>query len=392
MTNIKNTFDKAQVGIKNVLRYLQKKSAIINLNLVATNLCNQHCPMCNTTLMRDQKNVFSVEIFKDYMDKLKSYPFASCTISGGEPTLIKELPEILEIAPNYFPFGILLISNLYGNTKHVMRCMESALKNNVNLSISFDGFDDVADKLRGASNVTQTMLKHMHMIKDLHAQLNSKSTITLHTVMADLNIAQVPKMFELSKEFGWKHSIAPVNTFYYQDGDSFVSKLSYTQQLMDVCELALKEDHVDMMESYVKGIALYTLGKSPKLCPYLTDHFRSYKIFLEPDGSISLCDRMAIGNLNEMTLDDMVKTEEYDKSLHGFEDCEGCWMGCFVEPHLRMSRKTGKQIVSDYAYNISHVAPIQMPPILTKEDMLPTMDGFSNNPQKEPVYQIIDKE
>ncbi|MDH5681936.1 MAG: radical SAM protein, partial [Spirochaetota bacterium] len=189
---------KTSVAVRNVARAIIGKSALINLNLIATNLCNQNCPMCNTTLMRDQKNVYTLELFKSHLEKMKSYPLASCTISGGEPTLIKELPEIIEHAAGYFPFGTLLITNLYGNTKHVMRSVESALRNNVGLSISFDGFGEAADKLRGARNVFSSMEKHINMVHELQQSLNSKSSITLHTVLADMNLSQVPKILEYS--------------------------------------------------------------------------------------------------------------------------------------------------------------------------------------------------
>ena len=57
-------------------------------------------------------------------------------------------------------------------------------------------------------------------------------------------------------------------------------------------------------------------------------------MFLEPNGDVSLCDRVSIGNIQETTLPDMFNGATYKKCLQGFQDCVGCWLACFVEPFL----------------------------------------------------------
>ncbi len=334
-----------KVAIVNVTRAITNKSAIINLNLVTTNQCNQNCPMCNTTLTREAKNVFTLDIFKKYLELLKPYNMASCTISGGEPTLVKDLSEIIQESARYFPFGSLLITNLYGNTDKIMQSVEMALLNNVNISISFDGFGEVADKLRGSRNVSEKVGKHLNMLYDIKKSLKSRSSVTLHTVISDLNLSQVPKMFEYSKKFGWKHTIAPTNIFYYQEGNDSLPTLTFSQDLIDVCELALKQDHVNVInDAYIKGIAVYAQKRIPKICPYLKKYLSAYKLFLDAGGEVSLCDRATIGNLNNQTLDEMLQSPEYQKSYDEFVSCQGCWLACFVEPELRIKPVLSKEI------------------------------------------------
>ncbi|GMT49313.1 MAG: hypothetical protein IEMM0008_0852 [bacterium] len=385
-----NKLQMAKVAVNNIARVLTKKSAFINLNIVTTNLCNQHCPMCNTTLMRDQKNYFTLDLFKKYVQKLKSYHLASCTISGGEPTLAKELPEIIKEAVQHFPFGVLLITNLYGNTKQIMRAIEASLKNNVNLSISFDGFGEEADILRGSRNVSGQTIKHINMVYEMQKSMDTQSAITLHTVVSDLNVSQMSRIFDLSKKLGWNHSIAPVNEFYYQD-NSTVSGLSYTQELIDVCELALKEEHVDMIDAYLKGLALYAEKKSPKLCPYTTNHLKTYKFFLEPNGDVSLCDRIAIGNINEQHIDKMVESVQYKISLDDYKECEGCWLGCFVEPALRMQSSTRKEINDLYEAEKVNAGKLKTPPFNLKDNLLPVISLSENLPANKPAVQVSKK-
>ncbi|MDH4129204.1 MAG: SPASM domain-containing protein, partial [Spirochaetota bacterium] len=77
---------------------------------------------------------------------------------------------------------------------------------------------------------------------------------------------------------------------------------------------------------------------------YLKSYLKTYKFFLEPDGNVSLCDRQSIGNINEQSIDDMTRSSQYRNSVKDFENCRGCWMGCFVEPSLRLNPFNGKLI------------------------------------------------
>jgi MoaA/NifB/PqqE/SkfB family radical SAM enzyme len=325
--------------LKNLGRRLTRKPVYINLNIVATNRCTQNCPMCNAELEAD-KGDFSLDEFKKYMEALKSYPFISCTLSGGEPTLVKDMPLIIKEARKYFPSHLSMITNLYGKNELFFNTLETALKENVSISMSFDGFGEVADKLRGGKNVSDTMLKNIDWLKQKKEELKSKSSLTLHTVISDANLEQVEEIMQLSQKLGFNYTVAPVNSFYYQDGcDANLPKITYSEKFKEVIKKVIDAPNNSQNEKFLTGSLYYAKREGVKLCPYLNKHLKHYKIFLEPGGGVYLCNRISLGNLNETPLSEMFSGPLYEKSLKEYKSCDGCWLECFVSPLLHPASK-----------------------------------------------------
>ncbi|MFX1514172.1 MAG: radical SAM protein [Promethearchaeota archaeon] len=315
----------------------EKRPLILDLNLIATNKCTQNCPMCNSALQY-QKNPTTITLkeFKLYERILRPYHIPVCTISGGEPTIVPDMPQILEYAAKTFPFGVSILSNLYGSTTRLKRVIESALRNNVTICTSFDGFGDIGDQLRNARNVSDNVASHIEMVSEMRKELGSSSILTLHTVISDLNLNQLPEIVAFSKELGWTQSIAPVNHFFYLPNDDSTPKLSYSQELIDGCNLLLEQPHLTQLHSFIREIPNYVRNRSPKLCPYLSRILKTFKLFLEPNGEISLCDRVPIGSLLDTSLHNMFEGPLYAERIRNFSECSGCWLACFVEPFLAL--------------------------------------------------------
>jgi sulfatase maturation enzyme AslB (radical SAM superfamily) len=287
--------------------------------------------MCNANL-GDESSDITYQDFKKYMEYIKPYKFLSLTISGGEPTMVKDMPEIIQESVKHFPFGVSLITNLYGKSKRFYNIIETALKNNLKISVSFDGFGEVADKLRGAKNVSDTVMKNIEWTNEKKKELGSKSKLTLHTVINDENLHQVNEIIDYSTKIGWGFTMAPVNEFDYLAESA--QKLTYSEELKEIVERVLNLENNFQQEKFIKGIIAYSQKQAPKLCPYLKTKLKNYKIFLEPDGSIYLCDRSNLGNINKKPLHEMFQGEVYEKSIEGYKKCKGCWLECFVSPML----------------------------------------------------------
>ena len=93
------------------------------------------------------------------------------------------------------------------------------------------------------------------------------------------------------------------------------------------------------MSSFIKGINGYAKLRHKKYCPYLTWPLKTFKIFIEANGDITLCDREAIGNLMVMNLEDILHSQNYDEFVRRAKECKGCWMSCFTEPALAVDIK-----------------------------------------------------
>lgn len=331
-------------------KLLRKKALVFNLNMNVTNICNQNCPMCNAVITGDSKGVMiTFDQYRELLSKLEPYNIASLTISGGEPSLVKEIPEILDYSAGKFPFGINVNSNLFAGEKIITPFASAALRNNIRIGTSFDGFGETADRLRGAKDVSARVLKNIELVTELRKELKSESTLNMHTVISDQNIDEVPEILELSQKYGWTQTLAPWNRFFYQDeNDPDLPTLTYSDKLERVIALAASRKNIAVSRDFLLNIPGYVRGETDKYCPYLTGLFKSFKIFMEPNGDISLCSRQPIGNIHESSIEEILRSEEYKKDIQGYRACPKCWMACFVEILLATPGIYQKRIVNRY--------------------------------------------
>jgi len=326
--------------IHTIKGFLRDRTWVGNLNVNVTNLCTQHCPHCNALPEGavGQGRFLGLDELRSAVKNLPSTPM-SMSFSGGEPTLAPELPEMIEWAANLCPFGINLNTNLYGEGDRFRRSIETALKVNARIDVSFDGFGEVADRLRGARDVANRVRENLQWLAKRKRELGSQSVVTVHTVLCDYNLAQVPQIFLLSLSLGFKQTVAPVNRFFYHtSADHPAFRLSFSPQLVALLDIAERLPNLGESRRFLRGIPAYVRGKAPKLCPYLHPLLKTYKVFLGPGGEVTLCDRTeSLGNLLEKPLLVMMKEAPYRRVIEKFRKCEGCWLICFVEPVLAIT-------------------------------------------------------
>jgi MoaA/NifB/PqqE/SkfB family radical SAM enzyme len=323
--------NKIGAGVTYLSKYITKKPLVFNLNFNVTNICNQQCPMCNAALPGKGGESVTFEAYKDIIERLSPHKIASLTLSGGEPSLVKDIDKILDYSARSFKFGVNVNSNLYASEKIIRPFAEAALKNNIRIGTSFDGIGPVADRLRGAKNVSDRVLENIELVTKLKKEMKSGSTLNMNTVISDQNLHQIKDILAISEKFGWTHTLAPWNSFFYQEKDPKMPTLNYSEKLDDVVKYALTKNNISCSREFLTRIPEYTKKETEKLCPYLTGIFRSYKIFIDPNDDVSLCSRKPIGNLYKSDLSDILKGERYSADLNIYKHCEGCWMACFVE-------------------------------------------------------------
>lgn len=126
--------------------------------LPITYKCNSRCVMCNIWKM-DYSNEAGVSEFSEFMRDPLFKEVTAVGINGGEPSLIRSLPEYAhEILKLPSIKSLNIISHGF-NKKLLLRsleeiysyCMGKGVKFHV--SISLDGFDTIHDKVRGIAGV-----------------------------------------------------------------------------------------------------------------------------------------------------------------------------------------------------------------------------------------------
>ena len=284
--------------------------AVFEVNLQ----CNSKCGYCDLPLNVGRYEMSREEIkriFTDlYRDGLR-YIF----VQGGEPTLRKDLIEILEDLHN-IGFALTLITNGTRLTDKFLQRL-SALP--VNVSVSLDTLDRESYKaIRGADQL-QLVLSGLERLKEYpHPKY-------ITCIVSEKNREETLEVVKFSRDNGF----IPVVGAYHWDIDRYGKvdpQLQYQKEtLARVFEQVLESDLVPRgyFRNYLKDNVRWLNEGKLSRC----DAGR-YSIAIDPSGNVAPCLALQhAGNLRESSLDEILDKFDKDK-IKQCSDNSSCNMMC----------------------------------------------------------------
>lgn len=143
-------------------KWLTKKPKVINLN--ANDICNSKCTMCNIWQQKQEYEVTPSELKRVLSDPLFS-EIEHIGITGGEPTLREDLPQLYEAVMDAIPTiqGLSIITNAIRKEdviNRIEKSIEVVHKRNkfFSMMVSVDGFGGVHDRIRGREGNFETAM------------------------------------------------------------------------------------------------------------------------------------------------------------------------------------------------------------------------------------------
>ena len=168
-----------------------------------TNACNLGCPLCPTGLKQSsrKKGILKFDQFKKIIDQVKDYCIEVHLYNWGEPTLNKNLIQMLEYCDQNH-IWTRISSNLSLSYKE--NYLEDLLKSGLSLlHVDVDGLDqEVYSKYRRKGNI-DLVLNNIKKIKELKEKLNLKKPVLELAMLAmSQNEHQHSKFLEMKEELG----------------------------------------------------------------------------------------------------------------------------------------------------------------------------------------------
>src|ERR1700704_6166068 len=171
----------------------------MNLTISVSYRCNSRCKTCN--VWQRPNDDFTIEEYDKTFASVgrDAYWF---TFSGGEPTLRKDLPEMVEAAYRHCRPGIINIPT--NGIQHkiipgrIERVLQAAPKSEVIINLSLDGVGCQHDDIRGVrNNWTHAMATYsaLKKLKDDYKNL----TVGIHTVISNFNVGVFAELCEYVK-------------------------------------------------------------------------------------------------------------------------------------------------------------------------------------------------
>lgn len=168
------------------------RSLPINFTLSVTYQCNSRCLTCN--IYKRTSDELHLAEWRQVLQSLGRSPFW-VTISGGEPFLRQDLPELVGAL---YDICLPAIINIPTNgllccqiPEMVARIVRYCTKAHVIINLSVDDLGSRHDQIRRVDGNFDKVMKTFHALKQLHFR---NLTIGFHTVISKFNADRIPQI------------------------------------------------------------------------------------------------------------------------------------------------------------------------------------------------------
>ena len=259
-----NPFDYITVLLPRVIQYKRARKhyryvppTVLTYSITAA--CQSRCKTCQIGALwhadpsRSQADLKLEEIEKYFRSVGTVYYF---NVSGGEPYLRKDFPEIVELACRYLkpkviviPTNGILSQRIYDDTRRILEIVrEYDPKISVSIHPSLDGIGEKHDEIRGVKGNFEKLMKTIDLLRPLEKEFGN-FTIEPGTVVSNYNIDDVDEISEFVQKqglVGHRNEIAEQRSEFFNEGDPITPT---------------PEKYQELMKSWIKGIESNIKGK-----------------------------------------------------------------------------------------------------------------------------------
>src|SRR5436309_14539596 len=197
----------------------------MNLTISVSYRCNSRCKTCN--VWQRPNDDFTIDEYDQTFASIgrDAYWF---TFSGGEPTLRKDLPEMVESAYRHCRPGIINIPTNGIQDKiipgRIERVLQAAPTSEVIVNLSLDGGGEKHDIVRGVKGNFERAMPTYAGLKALKGRYKN-FTLRVHTVISNFNVAEFEYIYNFVR-----HEMKP---------DSFISEIAEERVELDTVGMGI---------------------------------------------------------------------------------------------------------------------------------------------------------
>jgi radical SAM protein with 4Fe4S-binding SPASM domain len=303
--------------------------------LAVTYRCNSRCRICDVWRSTHNKKD---EIPPEYYERLPS-SLRNVNVSGGEPFLRDDLPEVIGAMGRKCPEARIVISTNGLAPSLIERTLKRVLvvKPDVGIRFSLDGIGAMHQEMRGVENAFEKVMASL----DISLALGMKDT-GLSFTAANENLDQLLPVYELAKSknvtftlCGAEHS-SQIEGYLGSGTKEIRDKGLLGRQLDRLIKERLRKWSPEAMARayYEYGIYRREAGRR-RILPCGAAEVLFY---MDPVGDVYSCNvaNKLLGNIRHESFETIWNSKEASSSRDFARNCPyQCWMLCTVSPCLR---------------------------------------------------------
>ena len=294
--------------------------------VIVTYRCNAKCNMCDC--WRDPSRP-EEEIQMDTIKKLPEMAFTN--ITGGEPFIRRDLPEIVEELYKKTD-RIVISTNGYFTDRIIALCKQFP---KIGIRISIEGMQATNDAIRRIPDGWNRGYETLKTLVEMgHPDVGFGMTVQ------DMNCEDLVPLYKLSDEMGMEFATATLhNSFYFRKTDNKIDDKYHVAQNFEalINELLQSKSPKKWFRAYFNhGLINYISGR-PRLlpCDMSVDTF-----FIDPYGDVMPCngtkDKEVMGNLKDTDWDTLWDSDQANAVRARVKHCgRECWMIGSASPAMK---------------------------------------------------------
>ncbi len=297
--------------------------------------CNLRCRMCGAVDARKHEEDLTLDQIQTIADNLDKMGAGVIILTGGEPFLRQDLPDVVRIFSKK-GFEVRLQTNgVLATEDRVKEVIKAGIKD---VTISLDSLDpekqDYICNLKGSWN---KIIKALALYSEYLPRRGAMSIV--NTVVSKLNAQEVPQVVKFSTKIGFYNSIIPI---HLATTDGFIVRKEAEPFAFT------KKDYPQIDRTYNRLIQMkkqgYNVHNTYKFLEGSKDFLKYRNIYwkcdspdlyfsISPQGKFLPCvDLSGSESMLDPDFINTYKSKEFrDKVKKQVEACPGCMYACYPE-------------------------------------------------------------
>jgi len=308
-----------------------KKYIAQDATVAITYKCNSRCRMCNIWQI-ENPNELPIAYFYNLSADLKYI-----NLTGGEPFLRPDLPEIIKIIKQVSPKAKIIISSNGLATDLIAKQVKAVLRadKSIGIRISLDGIGRVHDEVRGLSGFYDQALKTISALKELGVR-----NLGFSFTIMDYNADQIRAVYDLSRKMNLELALALVQNseIYFKKDDNAIAKIDL---VADGLNYIIKEELKSFnIKRWLRAYYNYGLWYYAKFKKRLLKSGAGFdSLFIDPQGEIypSNLIKLPFGNLGQAKLKEIWQAEAAKRMRQEIKEknISESWIICTVRGEMK---------------------------------------------------------
>jgi MoaA/NifB/PqqE/SkfB family radical SAM enzyme len=331
-----------------ILKALVTKKSPYYIQYYIIGKCNLMCRQCNIVETNSRIVAMPIEQIRETAKNLRKIGAGIVLLTGGEPFMRHDLPEIVEaFTKEKLNVRLQTAGSKYATEEKLRACYDAGARD---INVSVDSLDhNTFDYINAVPGSSENAFNTIELISKIFRK--KSAILSFGTVLSRFNYQEIPAILEFAKQIGWQVSLVPAHIAppdapkgfrsydaLFKFGKEHFEKLDQLQNEL----IRLKRSRLPLFDSewFLESSVSFLKGNGPTwrkngICDSPNLYFA-----VRPNGDFTTCCDYTLKNPPQLFSSQFVEQyktgaiEKREDVQEIVKNCSGCHYGSYPEVTL----------------------------------------------------------